>query len=132
MRSMAPGVTAILMKRLREQHPKTEIPEPSSFFISRHGYDPNTHGAYSSFWPGWKDRFYKTLTKPLRASGCDPESRDSTRIRFAGEAMCDDLNGYTHGGYQSGREVAAAVLYEADPEAFPNPANVGALSLCDW
>ena len=68
----------------------------------------------------------------MKASDCDPEARKSTRIRFAGEAMCDDLNGYTHGGYQSGREVAAAALFEFDPEAHPNPEDVDALSLCDW
>ena len=39
-------VQAALMKRIREQHPAlaSEIPEPSYFFISRHGYDPNTYG----------------------------------------------------------------------------------------
>ena len=35
-------VQAALMARLREQHPNRTIPEPSAFFISRHGYDKNT------------------------------------------------------------------------------------------
>ena len=36
---------AALMQRLRAQHPNKTIPEPSDFFISRHGYDKNTYGA---------------------------------------------------------------------------------------
>ena len=35
-------VQAALMERLRAQHPNKTIPEPSAFFISRHGYDKNT------------------------------------------------------------------------------------------
>ena len=52
------------------------------------------------------------------------------RVRFAGEAMCDDLSGFTHGGLQSGREVAADYLHQAG--LGPNPNNKDDLSLCWW
>lgn len=45
-------VQAAVVKRLREQHPHATIPEPTAFFISRHGYDKNTHGAYSISFAG--------------------------------------------------------------------------------
>ncbi|KAL1524158.1 hypothetical protein AB1Y20_019067 [Prymnesium parvum] len=117
-----------LMIRLREQHPSKTIPEPSAFFISRHGYDPNSYGAYSFFKPGWRDQYFDTLTKPLRAE-C-PKHEDEVRVRLAGEAMCASLNGYTHGGYQSGREAAAAYLFDIGKG--PNPRHMDELSLCDW
>ena len=44
--------------------------------------------------------------------------------------MCDDLDGYTHGGYQSGKEVAAAYLHAAGKG--PDPSQIDALSLCSW
>ena len=133
-----------------------EVPEPSAFFISRHGYDRNTHGAYSFFQPGWRDKFFEALTQPLKATGCGggggetveveetgEEAREEAgeeaegrkkkhevRVRFAGEAMCDDLSGYTHGGYQSGREAAAAYLHEVGKG--PDPRKHDELSLCNW
>ena len=51
-------------------------------------------------------------------------------MRLAGEAMCDDLSGYTHGGYQSGREAAAAYLHGAGKG--PDPRDHDELSLCNW
>eukprot|EP00908_Phaeocystis_cordata_P007712 Transcript_18364.p1 GENE.Transcript_18364~~Transcript_18364.p1 ORF type:complete len:308 (+),score=138.16 Transcript_18364:748-1671(+) len=147
---------AAVMRRLRAQHPAVEVPEPSAFFISRHGYDRNTHGAYSFFQPGWRDKFFEALTQPLKAAGCGggggetveveetgEEAREEAgeeaegrkkkhevRVRFAGEAMCDDLSGYTHGGYQSGREAAAAYLHEVGKG--PDPRKHDELSLCNW
>ena len=69
------AVQAALMARLREQHPSTLIPAPTAFFISRHGYDQKSFGAYSVFSPGWRDRFFDTLTKPL-APQCDGHRRE--------------------------------------------------------
>ena len=90
-------VKAALMARLRSQHPNKTIPEPSDFFISRHGYDNNTYGAYSVSFAGWKDKDHAELRKPLRNCGDDPEGPPPPAhipvVRMAGEAMCDDMNG---------------------------------------
>jgi hypothetical protein len=51
-------------------------------------------------------------------------------VFFAGETQCSTLNGFTHGALQSGREVAAALLFERG--LGPDPATVGDLSLCNW
>ena len=129
-------VKAALMARLRSQHPNKTIPEPSDFFISRHGYDNNTYGAYSVSFAGWKDKDHAELRKPLRNCGDDPEGPSPPAhipvVRMAGEAMCDDMNGYTHGARQRGKEQAAHYLYHAFPNAYPNPNKVQALSMCGW
>ena len=52
------------------------------------------------------------------------------RVRLAGEAMCDNLSGYTHGALQSGREAAAAYLFEAGKG--PHPKHRDEFSLCNW
>ena len=49
---------------------------------------------------------------------------------WAGEAMCDDLTGFTHGGRQSGVEVAARYLYEQGKG--PDPSTRDELKLCGW
>ena len=51
---------------------------------------------------------------------------------MAGECMCDDLNGYTHGALQMGKEAAAHYLYHAYPSAYPNPNKVPHLSMCGY
>jgi monoamine oxidase len=116
-------VRAALMRRIRSQHPRITIPEPSAFFISRHGYDPLSYGAYSISLTGWDDDLHGLMARPLSACG-------EVRVRLAGEAMCDDLNGYTHGAYQSGKENAARYLFAHG--LGPDPALDGALSLCDF
>jgi hypothetical protein len=115
-------VQAVVLKRLREQHPRVRIPEPTAFFISRHGYDAKSYGAYSISFAGWNDEHHKTLAQPILAC-------NRTLIQLAGEAMCDDLNGYTHGAFQSGRESAARFLHHQGKG--PDPATIGALSLCN-
>jgi polyamine oxidase len=117
------GAQAAAMERLRMQHPKMTIPDPVAFFISRHGYDPLSYGAYSGFMPGFKDKFIAKMKEHLKSCG-------HVRVRFAGEATCDDLSGYTHGGLQSGIEAAAHILHDAG--LGPNPGHDDALSLCDW
>ena len=47
-------VQAAAMKRLRDQHPTIDIPDPIAFFMSRHGYDERSYGAYSGYEPGFK------------------------------------------------------------------------------
>ena len=72
-------------------------------------------------------------TPKARGAGDDRRSPDDVTADVAaerGEAMCDDLSGFTHGGRQSGMEVAARYLFEAG--LGPNPNNDDKLSLCDW
>ena len=125
-------VEAAALARVREQNPSKTIGKPTDFFISRHGYNELSFGAYSDFKPGWKDKFMTTMKEPLKARECKdghgPHVR--TRIRWAGEAMCDDLSGFTHGGLQSGVEAAAHYLFEH--ELGPKPGNDDRLSLCNW
>ena len=101
--------------------PKTGL--PSAFFISRHAYDRKSYGAYSVSLAGWNDTLHATMAQPLAACG-------DVRVRLAGEAMCNDLNGYTHGAYQSGKESAAQYLFQHG--LGPDPALDGALSLCSF
>ena len=49
-------VQAAVMARLRAQNPSVAIPEPVAFFLSRHGTDPLSFGAYSGFEVGFKDK----------------------------------------------------------------------------
>ena len=122
---------AAAMKALRAQNPELTIPDPVAFFLSRHGYDPLSYGAYSGFAPGWKDKYYETILTPLHANDCPSgKVRDHDRVFWAGEAMCDDLTGFTHGGRQSGIEAAAKLLHLAGKG--PNPNNVDRLCMCDW
>jgi polyamine oxidase len=116
-------VMAAVVKRLRIQNPGKDIPDAVAVFISRWGFDDKFYGSYSHHEPGWKYKFQKVLTTPLKACGKDV-------IRFAGEAMCDNLNGYTHGGYQTGKESAARYLYGVGKG--PDPDNDDQLSLCNW
>lgn len=123
-------VQAAAMKALRGQNPDLTIPDPVAFFLSRHGYDELSYGAYSGFELGWKDKFIATLKAPLEAKGCKNKSGKKKRVRFAGEAMCDDLSGFTHGGRQSGVEVAAGYLYHAG--LGPNPSDSDNTNICWW
>merc|ERR1711920_494882 len=117
-------VQKALMHRLQMQHPDIDIPQPTDFFISRHGYDSNSYGAYSISLAGWDDNLHSTLARPIK------DACGKARIRLAGEAMCDNLNGYTHGAYQSGKECAARYLYDHGRGA--DPALNATLSLCDF
>jgi hypothetical protein len=124
---------AAAMKALRAQNPELSIPDPVAFFISRHGFDPLSYGAYSGFEPGWRDKYMRTLQTPLRAAGACSAAQggaNATRVRFAGEAVCDDFGGFTHGGRQSGVEVAAWYLYEQGKG--PDPSTRDELKLCAW
>jgi len=114
-----------VMARLRAQHPHVAVPEPTAFHISRHGYDPLSYGAYTSYAPGWREVFTRTLAAPLTAEPCG-----TVRVRFAGEATCSLLNGYTHGALASGREAAAHILYAHG--LGPKPSASDQLNLCNW
>jgi len=115
---------AAVMSRLRLQHPDVAVPDPVAFFLSRHGYDELSFGAYSCGTVGWTDKDGKILLKPLK------DKDHKARVRFAGEAMCSNLAGYTHGGYQSGLEAAADYLYEVGKG--PEPSSDDRLNLCWW
>jgi len=119
------AVQAAVMKRLRAQNPHVTIPDPVAFFITRHGYDPLSFGAYSGFEPGFKDKYIATIKEHLKAQPCG-----TVRVRFAGEATCEDLTGYTHGGLQSGIEAAAHYLHDAGKG--PKPSSKDRLDLCNW
>lgn len=110
-----------LTERLRKQHPQKNIPNATAAWLKNWGIDPLTYGAYAYAEPGvewgaaWK--------KPLKVN-------KKKIVQFAGEAACDNLDGYTHGALQSGKEAAAKYLYQEGKG--PNPDNDDALSLCDW
>eukprot|EP00666_Eupelagonemidae_sp_cell4sb_P016905 gene16905-77_t len=53
-------------------------------------------GAYSGFHPGFDEDDYSTLIKPVV----------DRHLYFAGEHVCDNLSGYTHGGLQTGLQAA--------------------------
>jgi len=114
-------IMPILMERLRAQHPSKTIPEASAAWLKNWGSDPLFYGAYSYSAPGAS--YSSAWKKPLKA--CKKEV-----VQFAGEAACDNMNGYTHGALQSGKEAAARYLYKAGKG--PNPNSDDALSLCSW
>ena len=114
---------AAVVQRIRATHPGIAVPEPSAFFMSRHGLDPHSWGAYSISLAGWNSTLHATLARPVR------DARNATRVRLLGEAMCFELNGYTHAAYQTGREGAARYLYEQG--LGPDPTLSAALSLCN-
>ena len=91
-------------------------------------------GAYSVSFAGWKDEYHRHLRQALQ--NCDdkeaPLPAHIPTVRMAGECMCDDLNGYTHGALQMGKEAAAHYLYHANPSAYPNPNKVQHLSMCGY
>merc|ERR1712000_65171 len=106
-------VKATAMAALRAQHPQESIPDPVAFYLSRWGRTTVTYGAYTGFKPGFKaNNFHKTMMKPVTVN-------KQARIRFAGEAMCRNLAGFTHAGRQSGLEVTAQYLYSVNKG--PNP-----------
>jgi len=110
-----------VMKRLRSQHPNMTIPDGVAAWLKNWGNDPLTYGAYAYAEPhvSWKGLW----KMPLKAC-------KKTVVQFAGEATCDDLDGYTHGALQSGKEAAARYMYEVGKG--PNPKHHDALSLCSW
>jgi len=108
-------------ERLRKQHPDIKIPDGVAAWLKNWGLDPLTYGAYAYAEPkvSWKGEWKKPLKKGKE-----------TIVRFAGEATCDNLDGYTHGALQSGKEAAAHYLHHAGKG--PNPNNDPSLSLCGW
>jgi monoamine oxidase len=115
-------VQVAAMAALRAQHPQKTIPDPVAFFMSRWSRAGGAYGAYSGWAIGMKDKAFSQLIKPLK------DSNKNERVYFAGEAMCDDLSGFTHGARQSGREVVAKYLYSVGKG--PNPSKTDHLNLC--
>ena len=103
--SMAnPDAKVAVMSQLRNQFPHIDIPDPVAFHITRHGSDPTRYGAFvvnTRDWSGDYEMFLDPITVCENAV---------PRIRFGGEAFCGGLEGYTHGAYFSGIEVAGDVL----------------------
>jgi monoamine oxidase len=120
--SMPPAELArVITDRVRKQHPDIKIPDGVTAWLKNWGLDPLTYGAYAYAEPkvSWRGEWKKPLKKDK-----------TTKVRFAGEATCGDLDGYTHGALQSGKEAAAWYLHEAGKG--PNPNNDDSLSLCGW
>jgi len=111
----------ILVERLRAQNPSLTIPEATAAWTKNWGNDPLHYGAYAYSEPGvsWKT----TWKKPLK-------DNKKTIVQFAGEATCDNLDGYTHGALQSGKEAAAIYLHEY--KNGPNPEKDDEFNLCNW
>lgn len=111
----------VLMERFRAQNPGKTIPEATAAWLKNWGNDPLTYGAYAYDEPGisWSAKWKKPLKKNKK-----------TIVQFAGEATCDNLDGYTHGALQSGKEAAANYLHEF--AGGPNPENHDELNLCNF
>jgi polyamine oxidase len=111
---------AVLLDRIRAQHPGKEIPEPSAAWLKNWVNDPLFYGAYVNFAPGvsWKE----TWKKPLKAN-------KKKIVQFAGEAACDCMDGYTHGAMYSGIQAAANYAFQIGKG--PDPSMDDNLSLCD-
>jgi len=115
---------AVLMERIRAQHPGKTIPEASAAWLKNWENDPLFYGAYVNYAPGvsWKGEW----KKPLK---CSAENSKTKIVQFAGEAVCDCMDGYTHGAMFSGIQAAATYLYQVGKG--PDPSKDDSLSLCD-
>merc|ERR1711966_468185 len=105
-------VQAAVMTRIRRLYPNEEVPDPVAFYMTRWGLDPLAYGCYSTFYPGFKDGSFRTLTTPIS----DTKGRD--RVYLAGEAYCDDISGTTYGAHQSGKQTAQTYLWKTKRRAF--------------
>jgi monoamine oxidase len=110
-----------LTERMRKQHPGKTIPNAVAAWLKNWGKDPLYYGAYAYAEPGvsWKGAWKHPLKHGKKSI-----------VQFAGEAACGNLDGYTHGALQSGKEAAARYLHEAGKG--PNPSKYDSLSLCNW
>jgi len=106
---------------LQAQNPKIDIPDPSAAWIKNWGFDPLFYGAYvyDEVGVNWSAKW----KKPLKAD-------KKTIVQFAGEATCDQLDGYTHGALASGIGAAATYLHEY--HGGPNPEKHDELNLCNF
>lgn len=114
-------IMPILMERLQSQNPQKTIPQATAAWLKNWGSDPLHYGAYAYAEPGisWSTKW----KAPLKAG-------KKTIVQFAGEATCDNLDGYTHGAMASGTQAAAKYLHEY--ENGPNPEKHDDLNLCDF
>jgi len=114
-------ITPIIMERLRAQNPSLTIPDSTAAWLKNWGSDPLHYGAYAYAEPGvsWSTNWKKPLT-----------AHKKTIVQFAGEATCDQLDGYTHGAMASGVGAAASYLHEY--KNGPNPESDDALNLCNF
>lgn len=75
----------------------SQIPDPVGITIPDWGVNPYFMGMYSDFPPGYQH---------LRVDLVSPAGR----IYFGGEATSEDYNGYLHGAYFSGVDVANRII----------------------
>lgn len=114
-------IIPVVMERLRAQNPNIDIPDPSAAWLKNWGSDPLFYGAYMYSEPGvsWSGKWKKPL-----------KHNKKTIVQFAGEATCDQLDGYVHGALQSGKEAAANYLHEF--KGGPNPEKSDETNLCNF
>lgn len=86
------------------------FPTPEFFYMSRHGLDPMSFGAYSTMTPGLTNRQFDQLIAPLYPRGHNRTKTGTAGVFFAGEHTCGALNGYAHGAYFSGLRAAQQAL----------------------
>jgi hypothetical protein len=111
------------MNQIRQQHPMIVIPDPTHFYMSRHGFDRTRYGAFGvqrKKWSGDYEAFDETIY----------DKNGKSLLVFAGEAFCPLLSGYTHGALLSGWNAAASFLFNRG--IGPDPELDESLSLCWW
>jgi monoamine oxidase len=112
---------ALLLQKLRSQHPGVEIAAPIAFHITRHSVDPLSYGAYSA-WGMSDDEDHAAAGRPLSPLSCP----DLPKVFLSGEAFCANMNGFVHGGLLAGRRDAVKVL-----NALGQAVKEHDVSLCD-
>lgn len=77
------------------------IPNPSSFIVTRWGKDPYSVGSYSSLRPGALDNSedYRIMAQPIKE-----------HLLFAGEATNAEYPATTYGAYLSGQRAARFII----------------------
>lgn len=76
-----------------------DIPNPSSYFITRWHNDPYSLGSYSYLSPDTPADYYEKIAKPV-----------NNRLFFAGEATSETDHATVHGAYLSGKRAAKEVM----------------------
>ena len=103
------GVRQAVMRRLRTIFHDKTVPDPVALYISRWGRDPLYRGVYSMYsMPSGTshDETVELWNTAFELWQAPVEHNGEARVYLGGEAMCPNLAGSTHGGYQSGLQFA--------------------------
>lgn len=87
-----------IMKELRIMY-GNNIPDPSSYYITRWHNDPYSLGSYSYLSPDTPADYYEKIAMPV-----------NNRLFFAGEATSATDHATVHGAYLSGKRAAKEVM----------------------